>query len=99
MTSSARSRQLSNRQKMAHKRRTESRIGGCGLAEIELHLGRILRTRGGGKIRLIVEIKHAGIQNGGERFDGGVILLNRSVEIPAFEPDAILGAVELSLQF
>ena len=46
-----------------------------------------------------MEAEKAGIEHRGKRFDGGVIILDRRIEIPAFNANAVLRALQLCLQF
>ena len=66
--------------------------------EVELHFGRSLCAGVGGEIGFGGEAHCAGIEEGGEGADGGVVLLDGVVESAALDGDAVFGAFELGLQ-
>src|SRR4051812_23029123 len=69
------------------------------LVEIEFHLGRFLRAGLGREIRLFLEAENAGKENRRHALDGRVIVAGEVVEAAALDTDAVLGALELGLEF
>src|SRR5665213_3965061 len=76
----------------------QSRFDRSRLIEIKLHLRRFFRARRGGKIWLLSKPKRSGIKNSRERFDGGIVSLNRLVESSALHTDAVLRTLQFRLQ-
>src|ERR1043166_6256924 len=77
-------------------RRCRSR---CRLAaEIEFHIGRFLRARGGGEEWPRLEPKHLVQHVGRESFQSRVVLLHRGVEIVSLYRNPGLRSLQLYLQ-
>src|SRR5579864_8912019 len=69
------------------------------LVEVELHRRRRVRARLGGEIGFLAEAEDAGEEDRGHALDGGVVVAGEVVEAAALDADAVLGALQLRLQF
>src|SRR4051812_38485922 len=68
------------------------------LVEVELHLWCVLGPGLRREVGLFLEPENSGEEDGGDAFDGGIVVAREVVEAAPLHADAILRALELSLQ-
>src|SRR5690606_32566177 len=65
----------------------------------KVDLRRDLRARSGGEVGALIEAHDARKEHGGHALDRGIVILHDGVELAAFDGNAVLGSLELRLQF